>query len=198
MRVQIHVLVDDRRDAEHGLQVAAVFAVVQGVHEPFEVINLADHAADLGGVDDLLLERDAVERDDRGDDGVEYQRCVVEELRTRKCCDRLQEELGRCLELSGGEGVNSLVNLEPVLPLPVAALLEELLRPLDELLHSSPVALCHARPEQHEQHVHLLAHARRLVLSQLEDRFGAILLANVAKEHRLCEESVSDLQRSLC
>jgi hypothetical protein len=77
---------------------------------------------------DLLLEIDAVQRQRPGNDGEGHKVVIREQFGRGKRRKRIDEERTRGFELADGEEVEAAVDLEAIATVPVAALLDELVR----------------------------------------------------------------------
>jgi len=73
----------------------------------------------------LFAEVGPLEGDHAHVDGVGDERLVVHELVGGEGGDGVEEELGGLLEVPDGHAVQALVHLQPVPPVPVAALLDK-------------------------------------------------------------------------
>ena len=108
------------------LEESGVLAVVDGVDEvahPAE-LGVADDGQHLGRVGDLLLEVDAVDGHGGHEDSVKDEVVVCAEFVGSEGGEALEEEGGRLREFADGRVVEGLVDLEPVPPVPVTALLD--------------------------------------------------------------------------
>lgn len=139
------------------------------------VLAVAEDRLDLGCVHNLGLEVDALERDGTGQHGVHYQVAVGAELVRGEGRQAVEEQGGRAAVVAHGEQVQTLVGLEAVATVPVAAGLDERLGALDRLLDQLLVAEEKAETNYGEDEIDLGAEDARLLEEVLVRGDGFLL-----------------------
>ena len=84
----------------------------------------------------LLLVVDPRQREGAGDDAEPDERLVRHELGRGEGGEGVQQQVGALLEVADGQAVQTLVRLQPIAPVPVAAVLDEPARSARS--HTSP------------------------------------------------------------
>jgi hypothetical protein len=160
-----------------------VVAAVEARQVLVEVLHLLELHRGLGRLDDLFLQIGPAHEDDPRHDCVEDEVLVGHDLRRVEGGDGRYEQLVGGLEVPHHQQVHGLIHLELVLALPVAALFEEDLAVVDDILHlvwvraaGTDIAVLEVDSEDLEVDVHLLAYFDRLLEGQLVDLDSFVLV----------------------
>jgi len=144
---------DEGREASRlteGLEESGVFAVVERGSKALEGGLSREDLSDFGGVDDLGREKDvfssssssccsfeqsrrahllldihSLHPNHAGDDGDRDEGVVVHEFRRGEGRESVDEQLSSLLEVSDGEEVKTLVDLQPITSIPISSFINE-------------------------------------------------------------------------
>mmetsp|Transcript_24049 Transcript_24049/g.72283 ORF Transcript_24049/g.72283 Transcript_24049/m.72283 type:complete len:316 (-) Transcript_24049:367-1314(-) len=195
---QVAVFQEQRLElGQHGEE-RRVLAVVEARDQRREVRQLFDDLQHLGPVDNLLLELGPRQREHVRDDGVEDELRVRAELDARERRDAALQLARRAVDVARHEEIRGLVDRQPVVPVPVAAVRRELLRLGELALGGRDVG----EEERDADLVHdgvdpLARRDLRPVADQVAGRVGRVLGADARVEARGVEERVEDLHVAL-
>jgi hypothetical protein len=91
-------------------------------------LESAPHSTPITKNQYLLLEIDAVQRERPSDDGERHKVIVRQQFRRGERRERIDEESARRFELADGEKVKTTIDFETIATVPVATLLDKLVR----------------------------------------------------------------------
>ena len=192
------VLRDHVTDFNVSLEESFVIAIVEALAELLQVRNLAIHRQHVGRVDDVLLDRLSVLRQQPEHDSVEDEVLEVDELDRSEGRDRGDEEVGGLLEISRQNAVYAFVDLQLVLLVPVGAIFHELVAGFDVLLDLDEIFFLDVHEEYLEEDLHFLRGASGHVVRLSEDLDGINkVLALEGQELCLVERDVPDFDLTL-
>lgn len=190
---QVGIALDQFDDFEEDLEELPVPAVVEGLEVLLDVWQFHEVDYGLRGLEHFLLDADAVHVEDAGEHAVGDQLFVGHHFGAVEGGQHIDEEFAGGREVADDQAVDALVDLELVLALPVAALLEQLVALVDVLLDLVVVLQHQVDAHQLERDVHLLADLDGALQGQVVGLDGELVLLVLVVELGLGQQGVPDL-----
>eukprot|EP00760_Papus_ankaliazontas_P038349 PhM_4_TR9094/c0_g1_i1/m.36797 len=179
------------RDLRQGGEDTLVLALVDGAHEAIDVRQLRHNRDDIAAVNDLLFQCGAVEDDERDGRGDANERLEVNQLLAAEGADAVEEQLRGLLEVPRAHQIQPLVHLQAVAALPVAVVLQQLVRCRDALNDQLCVAEGKPHTDALERKVKAGADAERPPAALVVELHALLAVADLAKVFRLLQERVA-------
>uniref|UniRef100_A0A8W7Q3K7 Uncharacterized protein n=1 Tax=Anopheles coluzzii TaxID=1518534 RepID=A0A8W7Q3K7_ANOCL len=187
VRMEQNVVAQHRLDRRQMLEEIGVLAVVEREQVLLHVGRLVQHLLYFRPLDDLVAQLVARQADHRHVHGVAHERRVLHQLVAGEGADRVEEKVGRRLKVAYRNAVRTLVHLQPVPAVPVAALLDQILGLVDVARDQIVIEIEQPDADLVKHDVEPVAERNRLLVRLAERRYRALLVADPAQVLRFAQ-----------
>lgn len=192
MGFRVGVVSDHFDDGHEQSEELSVAAVVEGFEVLLDLGQFLQVDYCFGGLEDFLLDAGAVHVENTCQDAVGDQFFVAHDLGAVEGGDDLHEETAGLLEVPHDQPVDPLVDLQLVLALPVATLLEKAVALVDVVLDLGVVVEDEVDGDELEGDVHLFANLDGLLQGQVVGLDGLVVLLVLVEQLSLGQKGVPD------